>query len=171
VSSNCGEVFLLLGITIMVHRVQSDLGVAGSFADFLHRSNSVFRTSSTSRAPIDHHHQKPHRQQHTHRKKSEQQYVSPGDIHLEENLQNGVVVKLSTETQAQARDDEEAGMLSNIKPTGSGAGSSDGTDTGRSSGSGSERDVKKALEKTALVTSHTKLDYRNDDGEPELHAL
>jgi len=46
-TSLTGDVFLVIGISIMVHRVQSDLAVAGSFADFLHRSNAVFRTSAT----------------------------------------------------------------------------------------------------------------------------
>lgn len=46
-TSLTGDVFLVIGISIMVHRVQSDLAVAGSFADFLHRSNTVFRTSTS----------------------------------------------------------------------------------------------------------------------------
>jgi len=73
VTSNAGDVFLLIGITIMVHRVQSDLAVAGSFADFLHRSNAVFRTShqSEQHRPPSHHHQHAHHQhahhQHPHK--------------------------------------------------------------------------------------------------------
>lgn len=46
-TSLMGDVFLVIGISIMVHRVQSDLAVAGSFADFLHRSNTVFRSSQS----------------------------------------------------------------------------------------------------------------------------
>jgi len=48
VLSNAGELGLLIGLSVMTHRVQTDLAVAGSFADFLHRSNVVFRNSGQS---------------------------------------------------------------------------------------------------------------------------
>jgi hypothetical protein len=70
VLSNAGDVCLLIGESLMTHRVQLDLAVAGSFADFLHRSNVVFR-SSLSTHPPSHtttttthrgsHHKDPHR--------------------------------------------------------------------------------------------------------------
>ena len=92
-TSLAGDVFLVIGITIMVQRVQSDLSVAGSFADFLHRSNAVFRSS----------------QQHPHDPKKHkvvtpvvrrEEYKSPADISLEdvhlENIENGEKGNLPT---------------------------------------------------------------------------
>lgn len=42
VTSNAGELTLLLGVTGLVWFVQKDLYMAGTFADFLHRSNLAF---------------------------------------------------------------------------------------------------------------------------------
>lgn len=42
ISSNAGEIILLLGTTLLLHLVQKDLARAGSFADFLRRSNIAF---------------------------------------------------------------------------------------------------------------------------------
>lgn len=74
VLSNGGDVCLLIGESIMTYRVQLDLAVAGSFADFLHRSNVVFRSSQTTLPPshtsstthhshVHHHHPHPHHKQ------------------------------------------------------------------------------------------------------------
>ena len=43
VTSNAGELALLLGLTFIVHLVQTDLGSAAEFADFLHQSNQAFQ--------------------------------------------------------------------------------------------------------------------------------
>jgi hypothetical protein len=52
----------------MTYRVQLDLAVAGTFADFLHRSNVAFRQPTTHHAHPHHHHPHPphHQQQPTH---------------------------------------------------------------------------------------------------------
>jgi hypothetical protein len=56
-TSNAGELALLIGITFNLFLVQKDLALAGSFADFLHRSNVAFsrpagRRSSFFNAPV-----------------------------------------------------------------------------------------------------------------------
>jgi len=43
ITSNAGEIALLLGTSFTLLLVQKDLALAGSFADFLHRSNIAFR--------------------------------------------------------------------------------------------------------------------------------
>jgi len=43
VTSNAGEMALLLGLTALVSLIQQDLGIAASFADFLHQSNQAFQ--------------------------------------------------------------------------------------------------------------------------------
>jgi hypothetical protein len=43
VTSNAGNICLLIGVTWMVHKVQKDLILAGAFADFLHTSNMVYK--------------------------------------------------------------------------------------------------------------------------------
>ena len=43
ITSNAGEIALLIGITFILFLIQKDLALAGSFADFLHRSNVAFQ--------------------------------------------------------------------------------------------------------------------------------
>ena len=43
VSSNGGELLLLLGVSWMVYLVQNDLSITRKFADFLRRSNEAFQ--------------------------------------------------------------------------------------------------------------------------------
>lgn len=70
VLSNGGDVCLLIGESIMTYRVQLDLAVAGSFADFLHRSNVVFRSSLSTLPPSQTtsttHHSHPAHHPHSH---------------------------------------------------------------------------------------------------------
>jgi hypothetical protein len=47
VSSNAGEVALLIGVTFIVGLVQRDLVIAGSFANFLSKSNKAFVVATT----------------------------------------------------------------------------------------------------------------------------
>ena len=42
VTSNAGEITLLIGVTVLVFLVQEDFSLAGSFADFLRSSNVAF---------------------------------------------------------------------------------------------------------------------------------
>jgi hypothetical protein len=42
VTSNAGELMLLFGVTSLLNLVQDELGLASSFADYLHRSNIAF---------------------------------------------------------------------------------------------------------------------------------
>ena len=44
-TSNAGNLCLLLGVSWMIHKVQKDLILAGTFADFLHTSNLVLKRS------------------------------------------------------------------------------------------------------------------------------
>ena len=44
VSSNLGQIILLGGVTFLLHMVEEDLRLAGTFADFLHKSNMAFTT-------------------------------------------------------------------------------------------------------------------------------
>ena len=44
-TTNGGELFILLGATALLNLVQDELGLASSFADFLHRSNLAFKRS------------------------------------------------------------------------------------------------------------------------------
>jgi hypothetical protein len=64
VTSNAGNICLLIGVSWMVHKVQRDLILAGTFADFLHTSNLVYKmtlekartnttSAATSRGPAD----------------------------------------------------------------------------------------------------------------------
>jgi hypothetical protein len=55
VTSNAGELTLLISCTILVKLIQEDLGLAASFADFLHHSNLAFeqRSSSPKRHSLD----------------------------------------------------------------------------------------------------------------------
>ena len=46
VTSNAGELALLIGVTFIVGLVQRDLVIAGSFANFLYRSNKAFEVAS-----------------------------------------------------------------------------------------------------------------------------
>ena len=46
VTSNAGEVALLIGVTFIVGLVQRDLVIAGSFANFLSKSNKAFELAS-----------------------------------------------------------------------------------------------------------------------------
>lgn len=41
-TSNAGSIFLLMGLSFILYLIQKDLALAGSFADFLHRSNLAF---------------------------------------------------------------------------------------------------------------------------------
>ena len=41
-TSNAGSIFLLMGLSFTLYLIQKDLALAGSFADFLHRSNVAF---------------------------------------------------------------------------------------------------------------------------------
>jgi hypothetical protein len=52
----------------MTHRVQLDLAVAGTFADFLHRSNVVFRSSHSTQPPSHTTTATTHRGSHSHHK-------------------------------------------------------------------------------------------------------
>jgi hypothetical protein len=49
VTSNAGQVVLLIGTTITVGLVQRDLVIAGSFAAFLHKSNEAFTAATPER--------------------------------------------------------------------------------------------------------------------------
>ena len=49
-TSKAGELFLLIGITFNVFLMQKDLALAGSFADFLHRSNLAFNRPTGRRS-------------------------------------------------------------------------------------------------------------------------
>ena len=42
VTSNAGEIALLIGVSIVVSLVQRDLVIASSYANFLHKSNEAF---------------------------------------------------------------------------------------------------------------------------------
>ena len=53
VTSNAGELTLLIGITWLVRLVQDDLALAGSFADFLHQSNLAFSSIEAANAARD----------------------------------------------------------------------------------------------------------------------
>lgn len=164
-TSAAGDVFMAIGISIMVHRVQSDLAVAGSFADFLHRSNAVFRTSQVS----GHHlpaHVPRHSKTHTQKKRPSQEgkvlraqaqaqtqgdgFVSPGDIQLEQ-LENGA--KGSADEEKELKEIETKEENGSVGPATLTEGS------------------------TALVKSNRNLvkpdDEVNlyDEKEPELHAL
>lgn len=44
-TSNAGEIALLIGVTVLVFLVQEDFSLAGSYADFLRSSNVAFHTS------------------------------------------------------------------------------------------------------------------------------
>lgn len=48
ITSSSGEIFLLMGLTLLIRLVQQDLAFAGQFADFLHRSNEAFSSSVRS---------------------------------------------------------------------------------------------------------------------------
>jgi len=50
VTSNAGELFLLMGLTWCVWLAQYELSMAASYADFLHRSNSAFKAVNTVKA-------------------------------------------------------------------------------------------------------------------------
>lgn len=52
----------------MTYRVQLDLAVAGSFADFLHRSNVVFRSSHSTQPPSQTTKATTNRSSHSHRR-------------------------------------------------------------------------------------------------------
>lgn len=41
-TSNCGELILLIGITYTTFLIEEDLALTGTFADYLHRSNIAF---------------------------------------------------------------------------------------------------------------------------------
>jgi hypothetical protein len=51
-TSNAGEVILLLGTTLLLHLVQKDLARAGSFADFLRKSNIAFNKNNGSLSSV-----------------------------------------------------------------------------------------------------------------------
>jgi hypothetical protein len=55
VISNAGDLCMLIALTVLTYRLQLDLAVAGSFADFLHRSNVVFRSSHAVSSPSPSH--------------------------------------------------------------------------------------------------------------------
>jgi hypothetical protein len=138
----------------MVQRVQSDLAVAGSFADFLHRSNAVFRTSHTQETE-----RKLHRHHHHHHHKNmkhveasgnmHEHVVTPDSIHLDQ-LENGDI---------QLQQLKTAGDIG-VNSTTVEIGDQDDTHISESTG----------VTSTALVKGELILD---DDGEeePELHAL
>jgi len=48
ITSNSGELCLLIGLTLLIKLVQQDLAFAGNFADFLHRSNHAFSVQSAT---------------------------------------------------------------------------------------------------------------------------
>ena len=43
ITSSIGELVMLIGASFLVYLVQEDLFLAGSFADYLHKSNLAFR--------------------------------------------------------------------------------------------------------------------------------
>ena len=47
-SSNLGQIILLGGVTFLLHLVEEDLRLAGTFADFLHKSNMAFTTNNNN---------------------------------------------------------------------------------------------------------------------------
>ncbi len=53
VTSNGGELLLLVGLTIIVFLAQYELSQAASYADFLHRSNRAFKAISLAKSDID----------------------------------------------------------------------------------------------------------------------
>jgi hypothetical protein len=53
VTSNAGEVLLLVGMTYLVYLAQYELSMAASYADFLHRSNSAFKAIAAVKVDIE----------------------------------------------------------------------------------------------------------------------
>lgn len=54
VTSNAGDISLLIGVTFIVGLVQRDLVIAGSFANFLSKSNRAFDiVSNLDQQPLD----------------------------------------------------------------------------------------------------------------------
>lgn len=68
VTSNAGELVLLLGVSWIVYLVQQDLSITRSFAEFLHRSNVAFQSRPPLEPPqprpthpvVHHHHHHHH---------------------------------------------------------------------------------------------------------------
>lgn len=56
VTSNAGEIALLIGVTFIVGLVQRDLLIAGNFANFLKKSNDAFRQASALELQAQHNH-------------------------------------------------------------------------------------------------------------------
>jgi hypothetical protein len=52
VSSNLGQIILLGGVTFLLHLVEEDLRLAGTFADFLHKSNMAFTKNNVAEYSI-----------------------------------------------------------------------------------------------------------------------
>lgn len=49
-TSPAGDIVLVFGLSVVIDRIQKDLAVAGSFADYLAGSNIAFHASSTATA-------------------------------------------------------------------------------------------------------------------------
>ena len=165
-TSMTGDVFMVIGISIMVHRVQSDLAVAGSFADFLHRSNAVFRTSQPS--------QRKEQELPPPQKKRNQHNVAPDDIHLEQ-LENGVeqgVVESKDKDKKEEEEEEEEEEEGKVDPMVEGGGMEKKAQGGERQGIGSTALVKSDRSLIAREEGEAVDLYIDDmDGEPELHAL
>ncbi len=50
VTSCAGEIVLVIGLCVVIDRMQKDLAIAGSFADYLAGSNAAFRPSANNGA-------------------------------------------------------------------------------------------------------------------------
>ena len=173
----------------MVHRVQSDLAVAGSFADFLYRSNAVFRTSHahdegkpgaapkrrrshTKDKASNHYHQ--HHQHHQYH----QHHVSPDDIQLEQLESGEQREKLTEDTgkkqqQEELKDGEEKEKEQPVQQQEqeqervvSRAEVATGTEAGGGAGGGGgSTAVVKRIDRSLMNVDP------DSDEEPELHAL
>ena len=95
----------------MTHRVQLDLAVAGSFADFLHRSNVVFRSSHSTQPPSQTTKATTNRSFHSHRRSTTEkrdyslvttqqpQEVTLNGNDIEMNLSSAVQEEIAPQTQ------------------------------------------------------------------------
>mmetsp|Transcript_571 Transcript_571/g.998 ORF Transcript_571/g.998 Transcript_571/m.998 type:complete len:402 (-) Transcript_571:330-1535(-) len=168
-TSLTGDVFLVIGISIMVHRVQSDLAVAGSFADFLHRSNAVFRTSATKEGER----KSMHAHAHTHQYKpsaQSQESVQTTSVTRDEvqisQMENG-----DLQVQAVSHDD-----ITLVSQEQEGHEGTEGVDRVVEERREEQAEVVSTVStvpeatSTALVKGELKLDSDGDEM-PEMHAL
>ena len=89
VTSNAGEMILLLGVSWIVYLVQCDLSITRNFAEFLHRSNLAFQDLPEPVDPPHHTHTVVH---HHHRNEvvnsTPQQLPHPAHANHLQNLVN-----------------------------------------------------------------------------------